>query len=131
MKLPKTTGAVIDALYKIRTERIEFQRKCDAEVAQMKAAETELKDHLIATLGKSSLDGAKGKLATVAVVRTTVPSVKDWPAVYEYVRENDAFDLFEKRLNKTAFRDRLEAGEAVPGCEVVEVVDLSLNKTSK
>jgi hypothetical protein len=131
-KIPQTTGAVIDALYKLRNERIEKQRGFEEVIAKLKEAEKALEDHLISTLGKSKLNGAKGSLATVSVSKSVVPGKVNWTELYSYIVENDAFDLLEKRVAKVAFRDRLEQEpDGIPGVEPMEITTLSLNKAGK
>lgn len=122
---PKTIGAQIDKLYRDRAKRIEAQRKVDA----MKEAEGLLEEHILTTLSTSRLEGGKGKLATAAKTTRTIARCKDWPAFFKYVKESDSFDLIQKRINDSAFRERLEAGVSVAGVEPFEVVSLSLTKS--
>ena len=124
---PKTTGGCIDKLYKDRAKRIAAQRKVD----DMKEAEGLLEEHILSSLKGARLEGGKGKLATAALSTRTVAKCKDWPAFFKYVKETDSFDLIQKRINDSAFRERLEAGVSVPAVEPVEVVSLSLTKSHK
>jgi hypothetical protein len=41
-------------------------------------------------------------------------NVADWDAVLTFVRENDAYDMFEKRISKTAVRGYIDQTKAVP-----------------
>lgn len=128
MKMPKTLGACVDLAFSLRNARIEKQREYDAEIAEMKRQEEEIKEHIINSFKKSDINGAKGKTATISIVPVIIPQPKDWPAIYAYIKKNDAFDLMERRLHKGAFKDRLENGEKVPGVEVFEKLDISINK---
>ena len=38
----------------------------------------------------------------------------DWDAVLGFIRENEAFDMLEKRISKIAVRGYIEANKAVP-----------------
>lgn len=126
-KFPTTLGACVDKMYKIRSKRIGIEHKVDALRAEQKA----LEEHIINSFSKDKIDGARGKLASASIVRKTVPHVEDWVAVFDYVKKNDAYDLFERRLSKAAYRDRLESGEAVPGVKAFELMELSLHKVSR
>lgn len=127
-KFPKTLGACVDLAYEQRSKRIEQQREFDAQIEELKASEKEIFDHILRTFKKSDIEGAKGKTATAAVVRTTVPSVTDWPKVFAYIEAHDAWDLMERRMARVAYRDRLQNKEVIPGVEPFEKVDLSLTK---
>lgn len=120
-------GACIDALYEARAVRLEQQKA----VELLATEEDRIKQHILLTLGENKLEGAKGSRATAAVTRTVVPVLKEWDAFTEYVRKNRAFDLFERRVSKAAFRERLDAGKSVPGIEPFTVVNLSLTKSGK
>ena len=41
-------------------------------------------------------------------------NVADWDAVLTFIRENDAFDMLEKRVSKTAVRGYIDLTKAVP-----------------
>jgi hypothetical protein len=120
-------GACIDALYVARAERLAKQK----EVEALAVEESRIKDYLLQTLAENKLEGARGRLATAATRRTIVPVLKEWDAFTEYVRKNRAFDLFERRVSRLAFRERLDAGKTVPGVEPFTVVELSLTKSGK
>lgn len=127
-KFPKTLGACVDLAYQLRSERLEFQRKMEADLEDMKAAEKEINDHIINTFKKSEIDGAKGKLCTAALIPFTAPNVKDWPKVFEWIAKNKAWDLMEKRMARVAYRERLDIGQEIPGVERYDGVTLSLTK---
>lgn len=124
MKFPATLGACIDLLYKLRKERMDIEKKADA----VKEKESALEAHLLETFKKTDLDGAKGKLATVGVSQATVPTVKDWDQLYKYIKKEDAFDLLQRRVSSTAYRERMDAKEVVPGVEPFITTKLSLRK---
>jgi len=124
MRIPKTIGACADALYTIRSKRLDLQKKVDALAAE----ESELREHIICELPKSDASGVAGKLARVSVVRKQVPSVKDWDTFYRYVKRTGAFELLHRRVADAAIRERWDAGKTVPGVEVFTAVTVSLSK---
>lgn len=124
MSFPKTIGACIDTMYKLRAERHAIEKKAE----DVKSKEAALESHILETFNKTDLDGARGKLATAGVSQSTVPTVKDWDKLYKYITKNGAFDLLQRRVSATAYRERLDAKEAVPGVEPFLVTKLSLKK---
>jgi hypothetical protein len=125
-KFPTTTGAAIDRLYELRGQRQGLQKQADAVGAE----ESALRQHLIDTCQKSELNGARGTLATCTLVPKTVATVKDWHALYKYIKKHDAWDLLERRPSHAAYVARLEAKQKVPGVEPFHVTGLAVHKIS-
>jgi len=128
MRTPATLGACIDLLYATREKRTALERSIEKKVEDLKKEEQALEKHLFDTFGKDDLDGAKGKRATAGLTRQTVPNVKDWERLYGYIKKHDAFELLQKRVSGTAYRERLEAKEVIPGVEAFTLTKLSLTK---
>jgi len=124
MKLPKTLGACVDMIYKMREKRLAAQKIVD----EQKHLEETLKNHILSNFNRQDVDKASGKLATCAVTRRIVGDVEDWDTFTAYIAKNDAFDLLQKRVNDTAYRLRLDDNIEVPGVEAREVVSLSITK---
>jgi hypothetical protein len=117
-------GDLVDTLWKLRQER-----KTIEEGAELIAKEERrIKDFLIDTMPKSSLERLTGKLANATLKRSVEPAVKDWPAVYKFIVKHDAFDLLQKRSSAPAFRERWEAGVVIPGVEQFHALDISVTK---
>jgi len=123
IKIPKTIGGVADLLQRMRGERHALQAKID----EMGKKEKEIKEVALGMLNRSHLDSARGKTATITKVVKEVPSVQDWDRVYKYVKEHDATDLFERRIHRQAWRDRVEADGAIPGIQTETILDLHLH----
>lgn len=124
MANPKTLGALVDQFYKARDARLMAEKKIEG----MKKVEAEMKETILRTLTGLKLEGAKGKLATVAITSTYIPIVKDWDAFYKYILDNKSIEMLEKRPSKSACVERWDAGLAVPGVEKTPRVDLSFTK---
>lgn len=130
MAKPKL-GELIDMAYEARAKRIAFQREADAKIEDMKRFEDEVEERILTSFDKAEIEGARGSKASASVSRLMVPTVKNWPKVYAYIKANDAWDLLERRMARVAYRDRLEAGEAIPGTEPFEKVSLSLTRINQ
>ena len=120
-------GPTIDRLYELREKRLELERRAK----DLKSEEFSLRQEIIVLLGTAGLDKASGHNATASLKTAMMPMVTDWDLVFSYVRDNDRFDLLQKRLSTLAWRDLNEAGSLVPGTEAVEDVDISLTKSSR
>lgn len=124
VQFPETIGGCIDELYRMRAARLALSKQVD----EAKAAENLLEEHILNTFSKSDLNGAKGTLATAGVKRTTVYQLANWDAFIDYVSTTNSWDLLRKQPGATACKARFENGEAIPGIEPYNKVDLSLTK---
>lgn len=117
-------GQKIDDLYTRRAERL----KLSQEVEELKLEETKLRLEIIAELKGLELNGGKGTIATAAIMRKTKSTVLDWSLVWNYIFDNRAAELMQKRISETAWAERRESGILIPGTEVNTFDDLSLTK---
>jgi hypothetical protein len=126
MANPQTLGSMVDQFYKARANRLAAEKKIEV----LKKGEAEMKEAILRKLTADKLEGAKGKLATVAITSTEIPMVADWSAFYEFIKTTGQIDLLEKRPSKGACVERWEAGEEIPGVSRNTRVDLSFTKHS-
>jgi hypothetical protein len=120
-------GPAIDMLYETRAQRLALTK----EVDELKAHESVLKEELLTLLHEIGLEKASGQKATVGVRRLTVPIITDWEEIHKYIKENDRFDLIQKRLSAPAWRELKEQNVLVPGTEAGTDVELSLTKSTR
>lgn len=128
MKFPKAAGACADLLFKMKEER----RKAETKIDAMKALESALEDHLIQTLPKAEASGIAGKLASVKITISPVPTVDaekgGWEEVYGYVAKSKNFQIFQRRLSNEAVKELWEQGVKIPGVTSFNKVKVSLTK---
>jgi hypothetical protein len=123
-QFPDTIGEVADLLYETKAQLTRANKVVEA----LRSRILELDKHIIDTLPMSNLTGAMGGKAKVRVISKEKPVVRDWPAFYAYVKQNDAFELLQKRLGEAAYNERLEHGEQVPGVEMFQLKEVSCTK---
>ena len=118
MKQPEPTtelspGELIDMLYGLRNERLALSKTVD----ELKAQEAAISSKLISMMTSENLGvtGLRGSLASFSIKKERVPAIVDWQQVYTYIKENDAFELLQKRIGIKAWQELDEAGIAVPG----------------
>lgn len=122
-----TLGEAIDCLYQARAARLAKAK----EVKDLQATEAAAKLEVLRLLGEAGLEKASGKLATAGILTEDVPYVKDWDALYGYIKENDRFDLLQRRIGVVAWRDLFKDGVLIPGTEAGVDTDLSLTKSTR
>lgn len=82
---------------RIQTLTATYETEVEVLKAQQEAVKTALKDQMLA-LGVKSVNTAEG---TVILSTKTRYSTQDWDAFKDFIKENDAIDLLEKRIAQT------------------------------
>ena len=117
-------GAIIDRLCELRSEKSALNEKVKVINAEMEALEATL----MGKLDDEETIKACGKTAGVTITTLVVPNVTDWNAVHQYIVDNDACYLLEKRLSAAPWRELAAMGTQIPGTEPFEKRSLSLRK---
>ena len=128
MARTKNPSLLIKQLAGLR-ERIS---KKNAEADELKAKRDELEQLLIAVLKKAGTPRVNNGAYTASLTKRVLPTVTDWDEFYEFIKDNDAMFMLERRPSSTAYRDMLESrdGEAIPGVESFEKETISLRSSS-
>jgi hypothetical protein len=116
---------MVNAYVLARAQRLAL----DKQVEELKAHEELLKDAVISKMREQGINavGADAGLVKMSVLKE--PVATNWPEIYDYIKENGAWELLHKRLTSTAVKEHWEAGEELPGIGVTEVYKLSVSKT--
>lgn len=129
--LPQSLGRCADLFHDIREIRLAMQK----EVEEVKARETEIEEHLIASLSAREDTGASGLKYRAQVVTKRKPRISDdkggWPIFWSWIRKNDFMNMVQRRLNEKALEEYMEDNperETIPGCEMVNVKTVSITK---
>jgi len=81
---------------------------------------------------KADADGVtsfKTDHGTAFLTTTDFANVDDWDAVLRFIREEEAFDMLEKRISKTAVRGYIETNKEVPpGVKYGTKLDINVRK---
>jgi acetyl-CoA carboxylase alpha subunit len=117
-------SAKVDLFYATREQRLLMQRQVD----RIQEQESKLKEELIRELQASKVSSIGGTLARVTIQEKIKPIAQDWAKVHAYMKENDAFDLMQRRLTEAAVKSRWEDGIIIPGVDRFIVFDLSVAK---
>lgn len=125
-KGPPPMGLQIDALYKLKQELSEHQKK--EEAIKLKIAEAETK--LMETLEAQGVDKSTGKLATVSISETLTGNVTDWDVFGAYVIKTKQMHLLQRRISDPAIRELFTLKGSVPGVEPFTKKRLNVRKVA-
>lgn len=127
-----TVDQVIATYIKLRNRKsalqAEVKEKTDAITEQMLKLESWIKEKADET-GVTSFKTTNG---TAFLTTVDFANVADWDAVVDFVKENDAWDMFEKRISKTAVRGYIDMNKEVPpGVNYGTRLDVNIRKPTK
>lgn len=105
---------VIAAYVKLRDKKATLEAKVKEEVAVIKEKMVKIELWLKAQADEQGVTSFKTDAGTAFITTTDFASVADWDAVVQWVKQNDAYDLLERRVSKTAVRGYLEANNELP-----------------
>jgi hypothetical protein len=119
---------LIEQLVEVKRKRTDIASQ-DSDLSKQAAQLEADIMHLMSEVGTTKAATETGHSVTMA--KKTVPVITDWDAFYEYVQQTKSFDLLHKRLSTTAFKDRAENGEQIPGSSITELWGINLTQSRK
>ncbi len=120
---------VINTYLKLRGEKETLESKTKEKVKSIKEQMAKLEAYIKEQADEQGVDSFKTGNGTAFLTTTDFAQVADWDAVLEFIKDNDAFDLLEKRVSKTAVRGYIEADKSVPsGINYGTRIDVNVRK---
>lgn len=107
-------------------------KHADANLAAAKKVRQALEDTIRERFKKDDIEGATGTQTgtKLSLNSNKSPSITDRAKLNEYVRRKKAFEMFQARINKQAWLDRMEVdGKPIPGVQTYEKVTLKLTRS--
>lgn len=105
-KIP--TDKLAETYIKIRDARAKLKEEYEEKDAVAKEQMDLIAEQMLAICQEQNADSIKTKAGTIIRKVDTRYWTSDWDAMYQFVLENDAFPLLEKRLHQTNMRQFLE-----------------------
>ena len=124
-----TSDSVIATYLKLRGQKDAIQNEAKEKVKaiqeKLMKLEAWLKDKMDAE-GETSKKTISG---TAFITTTDFANVADWDATLSFIQDNEAWDMLEKRVSKTAVRGYIDANKAVPnGVNYGTRIDVQVRK---
>lgn len=119
-----TMDEMIGLYVQLRDKKSEIQAQHKAELEPIDIGLSKLESRMQDALAEAGVTQMAGAHGTAFTKINTSVSVEDWDAVLAYVAENDATDILERRVSKTAV---LERGD-VPGLRTSQVKTLNVRR---
>lgn len=109
-----TVGEVIKTYMTLRDKKAEIEAEVKDKVAEIKEKMVKLESYLKTKMDENGLTSFKSDHGTAFLTTTDYANVADWDEVVQFIKDNDAYDLFEKRVSKTAVRGYIDQNNTVP-----------------
>lgn len=105
---------IIGLYIKLRAKKDAIENKAKEDVKDIKAKLETLSQWIMAKADQDGVTSFKSKSGTAFVTTVDFANVADWDAVLDFIKTNDAYDMLERRISKTAVRGYIEAHKEVP-----------------
>ena len=126
-----TVEQVVETYLKLRRKKEAIEASTKEQLATVKDKMTKLESWLMQKADEEGVTSFKTSAGTAFVTSTDFANVADWDAVLTFIKENEAFDMLEKRVSKAAVRAHMdETGEVPPGITYGSKLGVSIRKAS-
>ena len=99
---------LVDIYIKIRDRRDELKRQFEEEYAKLEEQLSIISGEMLEVCKENNADSIKTPVGTIMRRVDTRFWTNDWDSFYEFVQENDAYGLFEKRIHQGNMKQFLE-----------------------
>lgn len=124
-----TVDQAIAAYMKLRQKKSEVEAQIKDEVAQIEAGMDKIEKWIKTQADTMGVTSFKTKHGTAFLTTKDYANVENWDATLAFIKENDAYDMLNKAVNKTAVRGYIDQHKAVPpGVNYGTKIEVSVRK---
>lgn len=124
-----TVDTVIDTYLKLRNKKDSIESETKEKVKSIKENMAKLEGWIKEQADNQGVKSFKTDHGTAFLTTTDFAQVADWDAVLSFIKDNDAFDMLEKRVSKTAVRGYIDKNKTVPsGVNYGTRIDVNVRK---
>lgn len=102
------TDKLAEIYIKIRDKRSELSEKFEQEDTALKEQQEMIAAKMLELCQELNADSIKTPAGTIIRKVNTRYWTTDWDSMYDFIKENDAFPLLERRLHQTNMKQYLE-----------------------
>jgi hypothetical protein len=99
---------------RLRDKKAEHKAEYDAKVKKIDEALEKIEQKLLALFNESGMESVRTEAGTAYKSLQTSANVADRDAFFQFVKDNDAFELLEARVSKKAVEEFKAANEELP-----------------
>jgi hypothetical protein len=121
---------IVKAFLKMRDRRAELKAEFERQDAAIKEQQVRLEGELMKILNEAGGDSLGTEFGTIYRSVDVKASCQDWDALYQFIRENDMFELLEKRVGKNAIKEYMDKheGRLPPGVSIFKEATVTIRR---
>ena len=113
-----------DLLAEVANVRNEV-KAVQAQEKLLKTEQRELETQISIKMQEQGLDRISNDVCTISLKNEIVPTVENWDLLQEHVAKTNQFELLQKRMSATAYRELIALGMDVPGVVSTELTRIN------
>lgn len=120
----------------LRDRKAKIKKDAEAAEAELTKIQDAIEDKIKEIMHNAGVTSMKTPHGTAYIAYKESATVADWDVLLNYIKENEAYDLLEKRVSKTAVRDRMEedrhgnyTNPPPPGVNFVRLEGVNVRRT--
>lgn len=121
---------IVERYVQLRDKKAQMKAAYEASVADITTGMNRLENAILATLNEQGAESFRTARGTAYKSTSTSATVADWDSLLGFVRENDRWDMLEKRVSKTAVDQFRAANDDLPpGINYRESVSVGVRRS--
>ena len=96
-----------------------------AQEKTLKDTQNYLEAEIAADMAKQGLTQTGNDVCTISLKTETVPTVEDWDVLHQHITDTGRFELLQKRMSATAYRELIAMEPSVPGVRSTELTKVN------
>ena len=92
---------------------------------ELKNVQNALEAEIAADMERQGLTQTGNDVCTISLKTETVPTVEDWDVLHKHISDTGRFELLQKRMSATAYRELIAMEPSVPGVRSTELTKVN------
>ena len=92
---------------------------------ELKNVQNALEAEIAADMERQGLTQTGNDVCTISLKTETVPTVEDWDVRHQHISDTGRFELVQKRMSATAYRELIAMEPSVPGVRSTELTKVN------
>tara|TARA_R100000734_G_C3276897_1_gene71479 strand:+ start:364 stop:756 length:393 start_codon:yes stop_codon:yes gene_type:complete len=109
-----------DKMNRLADTRLQLKALLEQE-KKLKQVQNALETEIAADMERQGLTQTGNDACTISLKTEIVPTVEDWDALHQHIIATGQFELLQKRMSATAYRELITMAQSVPGVRSTEL----------
>ena len=92
---------------------------------ELKNVQNALEAEIAADMERQGLTQTGNDACTISLKTEVVPTVEDWDVLHQHISDTGRFELLQKRMSATAYRELIAMEPSVPGVRSTELTKVN------